>query len=542
MAWDEAKYIINKVLSGIKTNQITGVPPQNMSDFSVSQEGEEEKINIKCRAPENTIIEDQLICTVKGVQIVRKEGSAPILPSDGKLIADIPVGEEFEYVDENVKWDVEYFYGFFPYSDHGVFNYNDFNVKSIMLTEEPKYKIWGFDQNFSDKNPSTTITYPNDVENANYKPMMTNEGNGETTAGDWLSFLQEILKNYPFMVKKSGEADYQIDPDNYTKKLEGETSDYNNLTYSGGAFAWLNKIWMKETYSENGELRKVRFSNGAAEGFLPVGFYDFNKQELEGLWIPMSYMDESGRTLIAETMPCPNKTCDQEKDLIDGFSSRAVFLGGPIMNVLRDLEYMMFKTTNIQEAAGYGRCDAGVNEFVNNPVINNAVVKNSNVPGWKGTSDKKTINKYFHSQALGGYQQWLRDPYTITIAGKEKMSAYYEYDLSGEKYIDTGITLVTTNEWWYGSHLISCGNALLGSQPKQENTATSITGLCDGSPYANNSGTRVTTRLGNCRVSLVSGPATLGIGAPASNMDFAIGAAILLLPPVGYAPEINMER
>ena len=344
--------------------------------------------------------------------------------------------------------------------------------------------------------------------------------------------------NFPFMVKKNGEVDYALDPNDYTKKADGSgDSDYNNLNYNGGAFAWLNKIWMKETYTTDYESREVRFANGPVEGYYPVGFYDFNQNELEGLWLPMGYMDANGRTLISGTLPCssdPQLTCDQEKAIIDKFSSRAVFLGGPIIHVLRDLEYMLFKSTDIQATAGHGRCNAGSQK-----VTNNAVVANGNVPGWKGTATKTTMNKYFHSQVLGSYQQWLRDPYTITIEGREKMSAYYEYDLTGAKYIDTGITLATITSWQYASHLISCGSPLLGSQLKQENTGSTSTGLCDGGPYGNNAGTRVAIRLGSCSRDLVAGPATLYLSYEASYARWDVGVGLLLLPPARYAPEFE---
>ena len=345
--------------------------------------------------------------------------------------------------------------------------------------------------------------------------------------------MKETLKNYPAMVKKTGEMDYALNPADYTKKKEGGgTSDYNNLNYNGGAFAWLNKVYMLETYSGNKESREVQFADGPADGFTPVGFYD-GDTVVEGIWLPMGYMDASGRTLIAGTTPIASKTCDQEKAIIDAFSSKARFLGGPIMNVLRDLEYMLFKSTDIQLQAGHGRCNAGVNA-----VVANAVVANGNVEGWKGTNSKTTMNKYFHSQVLGSYQQWLRDPYTITIGGAEKMSPNYNYNLAGNGYVNAGVTLSTSSAWWYASHLIALADARLGSQPKQENTGTTSTGLCDAGPYGNTAGTRVALRVGCCYHDLIDGPATLYLANEASAAAWGNGVGVILLPPAGYAPQV----
>lgn len=528
--WDEAKYIINKILSGVKLEQVSGIPPRNMSNFSVSAGNQQ--IKIKAGVPDNTIIDGQLICTCAGVRIMRKASSAPIGPEDGALVLDLKAGNVADLVDQGLVNGVTYYYAFYPYSDHGVYNYNMFNVLSA--TPSP-IKYWAFNQNFEDKNPATTITYPTGFTNSNFEKMLTNEGTGAATYGGWEDFLKKTLKNYPAMVKKTGEIDYLLNPADYTKKKEGDTgSDYNNLNYEGGAFAWMNRIYMLETYSGNKESREVQFADGPADGFTPVGFYDGENKVLEGIWLPMGYMDASGRTLIAGTTPVASKTCAQEKAIIDAFSPRARFLGGPIMNVLRDLEYMLFKSTDIQLQAGHGRCSAGDSAGV----TKNAVVANGGVEGWKGTDTKNKLNKYFHSQVLGSYQQWIRDPYTISINGVEKMSPNYNYNLDGNGYIDTGITLSTSPGWQYASHLIPLADPKLGSQPKQENTGSTTTGLCDGGPFGHASDTRIALRLGFCSYGLIDGPATLDLHSSVASANQYNGVGVILLPPAGYAPEI----
>lgn len=527
--WDEAKYIINKILSGVKLEQVTGIPPRNMTDFSLSAGNQQ--IKIKAGVPDNTVIDGQLICTCAGVRIMRKTSSAPIGPEDGTLVLDLKAGNMANLVDAGLVNGVTYYYAFYPYSDHGVYNYNMFNV--LHATPSP-IRYWAFNQNFADKNPATTITYPTGFANSSFAKMLTNEGTGTATYGGWEDFLKETLKNYPAMVKKTGEIDYLLDPADYTKKKEGGVgSDYNNLNYDGGAFAWLNRVYMLETYSGNKESREVQFSDGPADGFTPVGFYDGENNVLEGIWLPMGYMDASGRTLIAGTTPVASKTCSQEKALIDGFSPRARFLGGPIMHVLRDLEYMLFKSTNIQLQAGHGACAAG-----DKAVVANAVIANGAVEGWKGTGTKKQINKYFHSQVLGSCQQWVRDPYTILINGVEKMSPNYNYNLNGDGYINTGITLNKSSLWWYSSHLISLSDPKLGSRQKQENTGSATTGICDGGPLVETSGIRVALRLGYCNSGDLNGPAALYLTNDVSGASWAYGVGVTLLPPAGYAPHV----
>lgn len=526
MAWEEAQYVIDEVLSGLETSQITGIPPKNMSNFSASPGNGQ--VIVSCSPPGDTIIDGQVLCTVAGVKVIKKVGSAPKNPEDGTLILDVPRGRTLNKTDTGLSNGVTYYYGFFPYSDHGVYNYNQANIKSAVPSQ---IKYWAFDQNFADKNPASTISYPAGFTNSNFAKMHTNDNTGTATAGGWLDFLQNTLKNYPFMVGKNGVANYALNPADYTKKKDGSASDYNNKSYNGGAFAWLNKIYMREDYSSNGETRRVQFANSAASGFYPIGFYDTSGAELEGLWLPMGYLDTDGTVLIKGTRPISNRTIAQEKVLINNFSSRGAFLGGPILNVLRDLEYMMFKTTNIQLAAGYGCCNAGAEETI----VSNNIVPNGSVPGWKGTNDKKSLNKYFHSQVLGSYQIFLRDPYTLLLNGKLKVSDHYIYDLSGANLNDTGINYSPGgSNYKYPCHLIKVSDKY-GSIFKLENTGTSSTGLCDGI-NTNVSGTMVCVRLGNTYNGEAAGPGLTDLARGSDNVIWSIGATPLLLPNPGYKP------
>lgn len=519
-----AQYGADEVLAGIKRNQITGIPPKNMEVFTVQGNGSGSlKIKVKTG---HTMIENQLVCTCAGVRVVRKEGSAPTGLNDGVTVFIHEGTDVFTYEDTGLINGTTYYYRAFAFSDHGVYNLNSGNIRSAAPSA---IKYFAFDQNFSDGAPDSCITYPGDFENAQYAKMHTNEGTGTATAGDWQDFLEETLRNFPYMVAKNGVADYALDPDDYTKKKgSSDASDYNNLSYNGGAFSWLNTIYTREEYSANGESREVIFADGAADGFDPVGFHD-GENVLEGIWLPMGYMDASGRTLIAGTTPVASKTCDQEWALLQAFSERARFLGGPILNILRDLEYMLFKSTDIQAHAGHGRCNAG-----SQAVVANSVVANGAVRGWKGTSDQKTLNKYFHSQLLGSYQQLTRDPYTLLIGGRLYVDPYYRYALSATGKVNTGISWPTDSAWQYPKHTQYLGD-MCGSFPKHENTGSSSTGLCDG-VYGNASGTRVARRLGNTSDALLDGPACVRLGSEASYASWYCGVGCALLPSAGYAP------
>lgn len=244
---------------------------------------------------------------------------------------------------------------------------------------------------------------------------------------------------------------------------------------------------------------------------------------------------------LSGMQPTHNNIAAQEKTAITNFSSRAVFLGGPIVETITDLLIMFAKTTNLQEAYGYGNC-AGY-DASQSPTY--GVKQNAIVGGGQfyGTDDQHSLNKIFHSIVLGSYQQWMRDPYEVVVNGRVKVSKNYTYDPTGAAYTDTGIA-VPDNKTWDTNH-----NALdypahfrtvpgYGSIPALGmDGGSSATGGCDGlwRKDPKQTFTGVCLRFGDCNIGLICGPRALYLNNTASYAYWSIGAAILLLPPVGVA-------
>ncbi len=498
-----------------------GVAPKNLTAFKVAAKD-------GCAAlswtAEDTIIDSQLIVRVKGLMIRRSTEGYPAGPYDGELVIDT-TELSGSYTDEGLVNDTTYYYTALPYSDHNVFN-----LKGATAECTPKaYWLYGFHHNFSNTNPDSCITYLSDCQNANFAKAHHNKDSGTVTDGSWgeWSWLQQ---NLPYMVKTDGTVDYALNPNDYTKKADGTASDVANNSYNGGAFAWLPKLYMKEVYASDGNSRDVYFSDVQLDdGFEAIGFIDGDGNELEGLWLPMFYCASNGKSISGQ-QPAASLTCDGEKALLDKISSRARFLGGPILNVIRDIEYMMYKSTDIQTHQGQGRMNGYVNSSPYYGVVANAVVSGGRFYG----TNANNLNKAFHSIILPSYQQLLRDPYWLTISGQTYVSPYYNYSLSGSGYTKPGLAVASNSAWTYAKKLVNIPH--FGSIPDPASKdATSSTGLCDGQ-YYNASGTRVALRLGCCYSGLVDGPACVNLGNEASNANWNCGLGCVLLPSAGYAP------
>lgn len=403
--------------------------------------------------------------------------------------------------------------------------------------------VYGFIEHNGILSPGSRIEYIG--LNKDFSPLVRNKADGSMALNSWADF-PVIKANKPYMVRADGTPDYRMSETNYAQKESGGASDVANSSYNGGAFSWLMKIYKNEEMVGNDRI--VRFSLTARDGYEPVGFIDPSNNELEGVWLPMFYgsiLGASGSTpkmvSLSGMQPTHSNTTAQEKTAITNFSSRAVFLGGPIVETITDLLIMFAKTTNLQEAYGYGNC-AGY-DASQSPTY--GVKQNAIVGGGQfyGTDDQHSLNKIFHSIVLGSYQQWMRDPYEVVVNGRVKVSKNYTYDPTGAAYTDTGIA-VPDNKTWDTNH-----NALdypahfrtvpgYGSIPALGmDGGSSATGGCDGlwRKDPKQTFTGVCLRFGGCYDGLDCGLRARHWASAATPAYWGIGAADLLLPPVGVA-------
>lgn len=403
--------------------------------------------------------------------------------------------------------------------------------------------VYGFIEHNGILSPGSRIEYIG--LNKDFSPLVRNKADGSMALNSWADF-PVIKANKPYMVRADGTPDYRMSETNYAQKESGGASDVANSSYNGGAFSWLMKIYKNEEMVGNDRI--VRFSLTARDGYEPVGFIDPSNNELEGVWLPMFYgsiLGASGSTpkmvSLSGMQPTHSNTTAQEKTAITNFSSRAVFLGGPIVETITDLLIMFAKTTNLQEAYGYGNC-AGY-DASQSPTY--GVKQNAIVGGGQfyGTDDQHSLNKIFHSIVLGSYQQWMRDPYEVVVNGRVKVSKNYTYDPTGAAYTDTGIA-VPDNKTWDTNH-----NALdypahfrtvpgYGSIPALGmDGGSSATGGCDGlwRKDPKQTFTGVCLRFGYCGRGLHCGLRARSWCGAAANARWNFGAADLLLPPVGVA-------
>ena len=98
--------------------------------------------------------------------------------------------------------------------------------------------IYGFHIDPEESDPTDAVTYIADAINAT-PAVMTNNG---FSYGSW---ADAFFMPKPCMVKYDGTVDYYLDPNDYTKKLDGTASDVADLNYDGNAMMEWPLIWYK---------------------------------------------------------------------------------------------------------------------------------------------------------------------------------------------------------------------------------------------------------------------------------------------------------
>lgn len=128
-----------------------------------------------------------------------------------------------------------------------------------VVYDKPQVRyIYGFHIDPTNTDCANAVTYLEDAIGKTPAAM----GSDEFSYGDWADafFLPK-----PCMLKYDGTVDYYLDPDDYTKKLDGTASDVANLSYEGNAMMEWPKIWFKIVTTNTVGEASVYISNYKAD-------------------------------------------------------------------------------------------------------------------------------------------------------------------------------------------------------------------------------------------------------------------------------------
>lgn len=423
---------------------ILNIMPQAMKKIIGIYDIELGRYKLKWEEPDDTVVDNQVICLIEKVVIRRKLGSVPKNEEDGDLVAEIK-RKDFGlykynyYVDETLSPTLgdNYYYKAFPMSTTGFYNTSSLNETNILCKD---YYLYGFriDQNESD--PNSMITYLSDCDNTNYTSAKMDYTLDVFDYGDWKDAW--FIKNLkPCMLKYNGTVDYELDKNDYTKKVDGSDSDISNIDYEGNAMVGVPKVYWKIVNNNDDTANIYICSKRIDDDFHCWSHIDNNGNEIDYCYMPIycgsvvnnvlrSLSDRTHQGNISGSAGITYATANNQTEDIIWYTE--VFSDRVLINILL---LLLGKSTDSQTIFGTG------NTKTSSTIID---IGTMNTKGlfW-GSNDTISGVKIFGMENWWG-NQWRKTAGCVVDNGTQKVKMTYGqldgsttngYNPTGEGYI-----------------------------------------------------------------------------------------------------------
>lgn len=166
-------------------------------------------VALKWSDPEDYTTTDGYLVEWASTRIVRKTGSYPVDENDGTVVVTSTTRNQYQstaFTDSGLTNDTTYYYRAFPCSTDGIYNHEAVQVSAIPIP----WKIMTVTLNLANSNPATCGSYADDA---------TSMTSGKTVAA-WQEFF-----GYRPCLFKNGKVVGYLNPDDYTKFVDGSTAD-----------------------------------------------------------------------------------------------------------------------------------------------------------------------------------------------------------------------------------------------------------------------------------------------------------------------------
>ncbi len=510
MSWPEAKYIIDSVKAGIA--------PDNMRAFAC-QVGDGQ-IKITFTEPYDTKIENpetgtaQTICSVKGVKIVMKAGTDAIEnENDGTEVLDCTTPGQYStdpFIVDGLTNDQPYTFAAFPYSDQGVVNRNTVNQRTATPKE---YVLLGFKIDKNDSNPATRVSYTEQA--VGLTPAAVNLSTGAFDYGSFGDFWF-VTENKPFMVKSDGTADYELDPNDYTKKKDGTASDVSNTSYDGNAMAKIPLVWVKQWQDSSYEYCNI-CNIQLDEDYKAYAHMRSDGTVMDYIWLSCfdGALSSNKVRSIKGLTPMNTQTGTNEITYAQANGSLWYTRSWSQRNLINMLLILMSRSDNYQASFGYGYYTGGSSSSPNYL----ATGYGSNKGQFYGTSANRDVVKVFHIENWWG-NLWERIAGLMYVSGTIRTKMYPSYNTTGSGYTDTGVSMGGTSGGYISATKMTDQGRLPVTMSGSETTYT-----CDGGWY-NASQVDYAVVGGSCDVGLLVGGSCVHLNDLVSYSGWAVGAAL----------------
>ena len=461
---------------------------------------------------------------VAGAIIRRSTTGYPLDETEGEEF--ITVTSDGVYKDENVVIGMVYYYAAFTYTSTGAFNRSEYNRTSVMARKYLYY--YGYDLDLDDSNPATRVSYPADVDNAEFEAAAMNFSTSVFNYGSWPSVAGEKFMPRPCMLTYAGVVDHYLDPDDYTKKEDGETaSSVASTAFGGNAMMEWPKIYTKR--EEVDGVYKFRCSDVKIDDDWECWCnYDRNNNEIEHFYTPIYFGSNVSSKLrsISGQANCVSTTAATEITYAkaNGNDWYTEVLADRLL--ICDLLTMMGKSTDHQVTFGYGRCASGNSSAIGQGTMNTKGL-------FWGDDDQTSGIKVFGMENWWG-NLWRRTAGYINANGTQKVkltrgtkdgSVATDYNTDGTDYLTVADA---TPAGTSGGYIDTTKTMPYGRLPVTAN-GSGTTNEADGL-WFNNGQNNYAFFGGYWSHALLCGGFYVGLGNAASYSHAALGAALSCKP------------
>ena len=516
------------LLFGKNRHLFGGIEPSNMLNFLATSayilSPSTPRISISITLPTDTIVNSQTLCTVAGAVIRRSTTGYPATEFDGDLVATVTANGTI--YDTNVVINTTYYYSAFPFTTQGVYNRNKVN-RSTCKAMTYGY-LFGYDLTVATSGPATRVAYPSGVDNSAYTSASMNFTTGVFNYGGWPSTAGSKFMPKPCMLNYNGTVAYYLNPNDYTKKVDGTASDVANTAFGGNAMMEWPKIYTKREFV-NG-VYKFRCSDTKLDSSYNCWCnYDKNNKEIDHFYTPIYFGSNLSGKLrsISGQANSVSQTASAEITLATANGSGWYIEVLSDRLLIQDLLVLMAKSTDTQTAYGTGRCASGNTSAIGQGTMN------TNGLFW-GSTDQTSGVKVFGMENWWG-NLWRRTAGWINANGTQKVkltqgthdgSTATDYNLDGTGYLTlAGATPAGTS----GGYISAMKNDLPFGRIPVTAGGSSSTYEADGL-WFNNGQVDYALVGGAWNNALLCGAFNANLGSAASYADTSAGAALSCKP------------
>ena len=317
-------------------------------------------------------------------------------------------------------------------------------IRNAISGDVPKQVIYGFHVDSSESNPATAVTYLKDA--AGMTPAYMDFTNDKFVYGSW---QDAFFMPRPCMLKYDGTVDYYLDPNDYSKKIDGTASAVANDAYAGNAMMeWGRdgqKIWYKIVPDADPTSASVYISNVQVDKDYHAWSFINNQGDLVDHFYTPIYngtLDSNGKLRSisgkAYSALCQSKTAAQEVAAarLNNPASKDLWNTEVYADViLIDLLLILIgKSLNTTAVFGNGRCGqaSAAENMLGTGTLNDKGL-------FYGSSGNNSAVKVFGMENWWG-NQWRRYAGHVLIEGvhKYKLTKGRKDGSAADDYIQSG--------------------------------------------------------------------------------------------------------